>query len=115
MTPKLRTKQVDYEKLAQIGGYKSGSSAAVMYRNAKRKLSEYDPGNAGMTSTPNATPANTPKKTPNKRKGVPNTPKCGNGGDDDGVPGEEPSPSKQKRQRNNSVKQETTVNSRYGI
>src|SRR5699024_10239266 len=68
MTPKPRTKQVDYEKLAHIGGYKSASSAGVMYRNAKRKLSEYDPGNTGMTNTPDGTQANTPKETPNKRK-----------------------------------------------
>lgn len=87
-----------------------------MYRNAKRKLSEYDPGNAGTTSTPDATPANTPKKTPNKRKSVPNIPKDGNDGDNDGVDVDEPSPSKQKRQRNNSVKQETTVKkSRYDL
>lgn len=87
-----------------------------MYRNAKRKLSEYDPGNAGMTSTPDGTPANTPKKTPNKRKSVPNTPKGGNDGDGDGVHDEEASPSKQKQQRSNSVKQEVTVKkSRYEI
>lgn len=85
-----------------------------MYRNAKRKLSEYDPGNIGTTSTPDGTPANIPKKTPNKRKSVPNTPKGRNDGD--GVDAEEPSPSKQKRQRNNSVKQEASVKkSRYDI
>lgn len=44
-TTTTTTNQVDYEKLAQLGGYKTSQSANVMYRSAKRKLSEFDPGN----------------------------------------------------------------------
>lgn len=67
-----------------------------MYRNAKRKLSEFDPGNsalkpgsgAGGGVTPGGTPASTPKKrTPSKRK------------NDNGDGEEGSSPSKAKRER----------------
>ena len=89
---------MDYEKLAQLGGYKTGQSASVMYRNAKRKLSEFDPGNpvskpgsgsAGGATPDGGTPASsTPrKKTPGKRKNA------------NGENGEEGTPTKAKRER----------------
>ncbi|ODM23783.1 hypothetical protein SI65_01372 [Aspergillus cristatus] len=102
MASYLSTDQkVDYEKLAQLGGYKTAASASTLYRNAKRKLAEYIPANlqnsgGGATNTnantPDATPANTPKKTPTKRK----TPAKGG---EDGNGAVEESPTKQKKQR----------------
>ncbi|KAE8363049.1 hypothetical protein BDV27DRAFT_146434 [Aspergillus caelatus] len=35
--------KLDFDKLAQYGGYKNPASASTTYRNAKRKLSDYKP------------------------------------------------------------------------
>lgn len=87
---------MDYEKLAQMSGYKNGATANTVYRNAKRKLAEYiatNPANGGgASSTPDATPSTTPKKTPTKRKTAANDSEDTNGG-------VEESPTKPKKQR----------------
>lgn len=101
---------MDYERLAQMSGYKNGATANTTYRNAKRKLAEYISTNlangGATTSTPDATPSNTPKQTPSKRKTK--------GGEDIGTGGE--SPSKQKKQRTpaKDVKPKVVKDERYG-
>lgn len=88
---------MDYEKLAQMSGYKNGATANTVYRNAKRKLAEYiatnPPNGSGASSTPDDTPSATPKKAPTKRK------TAAKGGEDNGKGGVEESPTKQKKQR----------------
>lgn len=73
-----------------------------MYRNAKKKLTQFKPGN-GFSVTPDGTPASTPKKSPTKRKKVEG---------DGGVPGtpddEQESPSK-RRPRKSPVKKEASA------
>ncbi|OJJ89271.1 putative histone h1.3 [Aspergillus glaucus CBS 516.65] len=89
--------KMDYEKLAQMSGYKNGATANTVYRNAKRKLAEYiatNPANGGgASSTPDDTPSATPKKAPTKRK------TAAKGGEDNRNGGVEESPTKQKKQR----------------
>ncbi|KAB8265873.1 hypothetical protein BDV32DRAFT_36411 [Aspergillus pseudonomiae] len=51
--------KLDFDKLAQYGGYKNPASASTTFRNAKRKLSDYKP--EPLTSA-EASAANTPKR-----------------------------------------------------
>ncbi|OJJ44600.1 hypothetical protein ASPZODRAFT_134684 [Penicilliopsis zonata CBS 506.65] len=67
--------KVDYEKLAQRGGYKNASSASVMYLKSKRKLFELHPdaavavnGEVSSTGGNIEGPKATPKKGSGKRK-----------------------------------------------
>ncbi|XHG00801.1 hypothetical protein AWENTII_004216 [Aspergillus wentii] len=66
--------KIDYEKLAQKGGYKNAASASTTYRNARRKLVELhgaDMTNNDASAAPTAdgqSTNETPKKAPAKRK-----------------------------------------------
>lgn len=73
-----------------------------MYRNAKKKLTKFNPGN-GFSITPDGTSASTTKKTPTKRKKV-----DGDGGVPGTPDGEQESPSK-GRPRKSPVKREASA------
>ncbi|KAE8159011.1 hypothetical protein BDV40DRAFT_250832 [Aspergillus tamarii] len=51
--------KLDFDKLAQYGGYKNPASASTTYRNAKRKLSDYKPE---PPTSAEGSAANTPKR-----------------------------------------------------
>ncbi|KNG83042.1 hypothetical protein ANOM_008149 [Aspergillus nomiae NRRL 13137] len=64
--------KLDFDKLAQYGGYKNPASASTTFRNAKRKLSDYKPE---PPTSAEASAANTPKRgRPPKKAAAAETP-----------------------------------------
>ncbi|OGM47100.1 hypothetical protein ABOM_003645 [Aspergillus bombycis] len=86
--------KLDFDKLAQYGGYKNPASASTTYRNAKRKLNDYKPE---PPISAEASAANTPKRgRPPKRAATTETPMAA----DTAAAEEEAAPApKVKRQR----------------
>lgn len=109
--------KVDYEKLAQKGGWKNGASAGVMYRGAYRKLTQLNAGDGNEPSADPAAdvftdaPAATPKKATGKRKKAAATSMGGETPDakvDDSS--DIDTPTKPKRHRKAPAKKEETGN-----